>query len=696
MENTSPTEPLLNSFNKGLNTLKEEFHRTGRFDDANTKLDEIVKVLTIKFFDVQNNENQLDLDNLGNIARKHFGNKKFIAKALQEVFVKTAKKEIFFNSDGTNIFGPKPSLNLQATDDSFAITIVKTVNGINFDSIKNHNAEIDIFNEAFGHFVRDNFRNHKEDAQYMTPSEVVNAMVDIAVKDILQDPIAKKNLFSDDPESFFVLDPTCGVGSFLTSFLEQIKIVFQKESTKNSKILKIRKSHSFLAQDKVDRMVRLARINFLFAGLNPSNVHQGNSIIGNSSLDKYVGKVDLILTNPPFGAEFSWLEINDNEQRYSLLPSLLRKNRTTNYNSELLILDRAIKILKPGGRLLIVVPDGVVSAKGFYETYRNQLGKKCILKAVIDLPAVTFAQAGTRTKCSILFLQKPISPTAATQAKVFMAVAKELGYEVKERLGSPVKFYSGRNDLETISNAYSRSKQSPNTKVVSENPSIVNYLFKELINGKWNANFYSSNRINTINNFSKIKPGQLQIKRLEELASFESKKRERSYASEKTKYISVLHINEDSTIKINEVIGYKPIGPGNLCFPGEIIFSKINPRIPRIAVVPDIGYQLICSNEFEILRPIEKKNAYLLKSLLLSKVAQDQILSLTSGTSSSHNRIKDSELKSVKVIWPKKGSPVEKKLILLALTIARTEREKYKASEISREAFQEIESLSRF
>lgn len=50
-------EDVLDDFNSSLKQLREEFHKTGRYDDANVKLDEIIKLLLIKYFDAINNTN---------------------------------------------------------------------------------------------------------------------------------------------------------------------------------------------------------------------------------------------------------------------------------------------------------------------------------------------------------------------------------------------------------------------------------------------------------------------------------------------------------------------------------------------------------------------------------------------------------------------------------------------------------------
>jgi type I restriction-modification system DNA methylase subunit len=515
----------------------------------------------------------------------------------------------------------------------------------------------------------------------MTPDEVVNAIVDIAFQDILKDSISKKSLFSTQKEAFYVLDPTCGVGTFLTSASLKITKLIKSSNLKNKdQIIKIRKTNSFIGQDKVDRMVRMSKLNSLFYGLNPNNINQGNSIIGKSFIDKYIGKIDLIITNPPFGAEFSFSEMLDENGKLEILHKVKSEGNIQTINSELLMLDRSLRLLKPGGRLFIIVPDGVVSAGGLYETYRNKLSKHYNLKAVIDLPAVTFAQAGTRTKCSILYIQKPKADEAPNQDGIYMAVADEIGYEVKERQGSPVKFYKGNNDLMQIASNYNKIENSKKPKVKLEKPSIVVYPFSNFINGKWNANFYRAERIFAIESLKNSNDDEVEAKSLKEVAECLNKHRRKINVGEKVKCISVLHINEESLVKIEDVKKYKPTCAGVECFENEIIFSKINPRIPRVAIVPKIEYELTCSSEFAILKPFNVRYTYLLKQLLLTSVVQKQILSLTSGTSSSHNRIKESELMNVRIPWPKAGSQTEKELLAVTKKIEDIEKKKYEYS----------------
>ncbi len=139
-----------------------------------------------------------------------------------------------------------------------------------------------------------------------------------------------------------------------------------------------------------------------------------------------------------------------------------------------LFIDRCLQLLKPGGRLLIVLPDGILCNSGDRYVREYIMGKKdentgefvggkAIVKAVISLPADTFKLSGTGAKTSILYLQKrqasddnPEQFLPEPQNDVFMAVADTLGYVVKNN----IEDYSAGvpNDLDKIVGAYKRGE----------------------------------------------------------------------------------------------------------------------------------------------------------------------------------------------------------------------------------------------
>ena len=112
---------------------------------------------------------------------------------LQAAFAATVRLRQYQHCNGGSIFGSQPALILRSGDELLAAELIKLVRGcidLAF-SLRSDERPFDILNEAFGHFVRDNFRSNVEDAQYMTPPEVVDFMVDMVLKDVAtEDPAA--------------------------------------------------------------------------------------------------------------------------------------------------------------------------------------------------------------------------------------------------------------------------------------------------------------------------------------------------------------------------------------------------------------------------------------------------------------------------------------------------------------------------
>ena len=629
-----------------LLNLREYFHSYGRIDDSNAKLDEITKLISLNFALARKGE-KLSLQYIREKAKPKTG----FAKSLIQVFESEVQDELFLNSDGTNIFGVNPTLNIQDTEDELAEKLISEIEKIDFLYLieSKQYTDFDLINECFGHFVRENFRNNKEDAQYMTPYEISNSVLDIIFNDMEKSGYFTKN----PPEEIKIMDPTCGVGTLLIeSSNHYTRFIESRYSNLNkcNKIITNFRKNGIIGQDKVDRMVRLSKINALLLGSNISNINIGNSIIGESSISKYFNEIDLIFTNPPFGAEYSISELNLNE--YPILNSL--ETKPSSIASELLMLDKCIALLKTDGYLAIVLPDSVFASKGINSEYRDKILENCTLKGVIGLPSVTFAQAGTRTNTCILYMQK----SAPKSAKFFMADCKDLGFIVKERMGVPVKIQTGINQMPIIASAIIQSDNT--SKVISDDPSITYIDSSELIENIIKPSFYAATRFAIVNSLGNDTNDGYTIKKLSEIADFVTKKRKSYMVSDSIKHISVLHVNPDCTINFHEVESFIPVSKGRTCEPEDIIFSKINPRIPRMAVVPKKDYELVCSNEFEILRAKECIDPYTLCLLLKTEKVQGQIESMTSGTSSSHSRIKREQLEEILVPVPNNDSDLEK------------------------------------
>ena len=115
-----------------------------------------------------------------------------------------------------------------------------------------------------------------------------------------------------------------------------------------------------------------------------------------------------------------------------------------------------------------------------------------------------------------------------------------------------------------------------------------------------------------------------------------------------------------------------------MTMPSRIII----PRIPRVLVVPDLGRELLCSSEFEVLVPKKGVSPYALAYVLLTPFVQEQIQSLTSGTSESHSRIKAEKLYEVVIPWPENRPAFCKVVENYALTLESIVRSAIQLTEL--------------
>ncbi|MFN7347562.1 MAG: class I SAM-dependent DNA methyltransferase, partial [Dolichospermum sp.] len=514
---------LLMQFNDGLLEMRELFHSTGRLEDSNTKLDEIVKLLCLEIASVR--DPQSKLPSLNEILHENSNNNTLV-KALNEALLLASRSSVLINYDGSSLLGPNPKFNIAESEEPLARALAHIVlNSFNGYLRATQTAKsFEFMNEAFCHFIRDNFRQNIEDAQYMTPVEAVNFMVDIGINYLK----CKKFTKSNPP---IVCDPSCGVGSFLTQFYRQWVL----EEKQNIKPI-------LLGQDKVDRMARLSFLNLAFFGKTDSQIYRGNSLLAGSPLDSYTEKCDLIITNPPFGAKFSSQYLSKHSQHFFPFLHKYIHNHGGDIDSELLFLDRYISLLKPGGLLLVVLPDSVISSFGLPSYLREEFQLHLTIKSITELPAVTFAQAGTRTKTCILEIEK-------NQHKnniIFMSKALSLGYEVSTKKGVPYKRKEGKNDLlnlvDIVCDSGKKREEFTNLEVISSDPSCVAVNQNTIIENTWTPSHYSSERLSTLEKIENLANTEdYEILPLSSLVTLPNRKRQAFSVYKEQKCISVLH-----------------------------------------------------------------------------------------------------------------------------------------------------------
>ncbi len=271
---------------------------------------------------------------------------------------------------------------------------------------------------AFEQFLGDVFRGRL--GQYFTRRELVDCLVDIV------EPT------NDD----LILDPACGSGGFL---IYAMKRVFQgiERDYAGDDLAIFRLKNRFAQQQLhgIEINERIARVSMMDMVIN----EDGHTNIENhSALDSAFpsgniedGIYSLVLTNPPFGDnvrrgqrdKLGQAELDDYE---------LARDRSST-KSEVLFIERCARFLRPGGRLGIVLPDGILSNPSDNRVREYILDNFQII-AIITLPAFAFRKAGSGMKTSLLVARKwAESEDSTVDYPIFMAIAEHIGYDATVR-----------------------------------------------------------------------------------------------------------------------------------------------------------------------------------------------------------------------------------------------------------------------
>lgn len=313
-------------------------------------------------------------------------------------------------------------------------------------------ATVDVKGTAYETIVSNTLK--QEAGQFFTPRNIIKCMVEML----------------DPDQNCRVLDPACGSGGFLVMVLDHVrhKIVriFYPELDELHLEAKLNSAEvEDAVREYAEKMIfgfdfdpdlkKAARMNMVMAGDGHSNIYNINSLdypygskpdvshiaeAVNESIkhsadhdfhfetaeNNAQGKFDMVFTNPPFGTK---VEVDQEiAERYEL----------NSKAPEVLFIEACYNFLKPGGKMAIVLPDGILGNPNT-ESVRLWILQHFKLLASVDLPVETFLpQVGVQA--SLLFLQKKtdaemLVPIENEDYDVFMAIVEQVG---KDRRGVPV------------------------------------------------------------------------------------------------------------------------------------------------------------------------------------------------------------------------------------------------------------------
>lgn len=259
----------------------------------------------------------------------------------------------------------------------------------------------DVKGEAFEYFLGDTFTGGL--GEFFTPRSIVEFMVDA------MDPKIGDR----------IIDPFCGTGGLLIFAFETVseKIRMQEFSNEEKQRWRLELSNRCLfGTDWKERTSQACKMNMMVHGDGSSGIYKRDGFID------LPGKItektfDLCLTNPPFGS-------NETDQAVLGLYELGAGRNSV--DRCVLALERAIRLVKPGAYVAIVIIDGVLNNRKLKHV-RDYMKAHASLQAVISLAEATFKGYGAGAKTSILLLRRKQKPDDGKQGSVFMAVTTNTG-----------------------------------------------------------------------------------------------------------------------------------------------------------------------------------------------------------------------------------------------------------------------------
>lgn len=449
--------------------------------------------------------------------------------------------------------------------------------------------------------------------QYFTPRSIVKLVTRLG------NPIAEPGKIER------VLDGCCGTGGFLIELLTDMRRqVYENGSLSSDKRTEMLNEVANEAIFGIDAsqdppLGKIARINMYLHGDGGSRVYMTDalrSVPAPSGTETPEGKeeveelrrlllgtnkvpplrFDLILSNPPFSMDYArsspdeWEVLKD----YSLR-TWDGKDRNA-LRSAVMFIERYYDLLKPGGRLLTVIDDGVLGSKktGFVRDY---IREKFHVNAVISLHGDAFQRAGARVKTSVLCLTKKVSSSDA-QPAAFIYETRYVGLDdVASRTPPSVANEARRKameEMETVVAEYGRFRSG------KKGPWLVG---PEKLTGRLDAKNLIPWSVDKLSGTWKsvgadpIRLGDM-VEPTEDISDIDPEK-----------YYTFLRISyegfsERGEQRLGKEISY--VGKVGTARAGDIVVSNISAVYKAICVLPPSHDRLLVTPEFTVLRITEE------------------------------------------------------------------------------------------
>ena len=214
-----------------------------------------------------------------------------------------------------------------------------------------------------------------QNGQFRTPRHIIRLMVDMA---------------APTPRDV-ICDPACGTAGFLVAASEHLVEHHSDAIYKDAAARRHFHERTFHGYDFDSTMLRIGSMNMLLHGMENPDIRYSDSLAetDNDDAETY----SLVLANPPFAGSL------DYEATAKDLQQVVKTKKT-----ELLFLALFLRLLQPGGRAAVIVPDGVLfgSTKA-HRTLRTILVEEQKLDAIVSMPSGVFKPYAGVSTAILLF-----------------------------------------------------------------------------------------------------------------------------------------------------------------------------------------------------------------------------------------------------------------------------------------------------
>lgn len=530
--------------------------------------------------------------------------------------------------------------NITLDDNSLAYVVGELQNYSLLDTQR------DVIGDAFEVFIHRALKGGN--GQYFTPKNVVKTAIKII-----------------NPEkNDLVIDPACGSGGFLIEALKHL----------HSKIEEEGKFYNWPEDQIIEE--KLSRANLNFCGIEKDDflskitkaymvlMKDGRGgIFCEDSLNKpkqwqqktqsriHLGSFDILLANPPFGSKIKV----KGESKLSQFPLAYKwkKNSSTEkwditnklkegVAPQILFIDRCLDLVKEGGKLALVLPDGILSNPTDGYIIQDMLSKAEII-GLIDLPMSTFLPY-TPTKTHLLFLKRTDNPR--DEYDFFMSYAKTCGHDKR---GKAI-------ESDEISEIPDYIHKLINGEITQHSHLGWMMNTKNIINNILLPKYYNPDLDNELKKY--VDSGDYELKTLEELEKKNIIKISRGHevGSDvygtgdipfvRTSEISNWEVTSDCTHCISEDIYQIYKDKQALEAEDILVVNDGTYLFGRTAMITDSDLKIVIQSHFRKIKVIKKDvlSPYLLLAMLGLEVVQRQIESkaFRQGTISTlGNRLKE-------------------------------------------------------